>query len=101
MAGSIRAKHLGWELAVSAGFDPATGKRRRVLRFVKGSRREAEIALAKLLTEVGFGQHLDSKRTVGDLLDNWIEVIKADLSPKTLHHYQSPTMLSAAASSVQ
>ena len=67
MAGSLRPKHNGWELAVSAGFDPATGKRRRVVRFLKGSRRDAEKALAKLLTEVGVGGHANPIEGLADI----------------------------------
>ena len=88
MAGSIRPKHKGWELTVSQGVDPVTGRRRRVTRFVKGSRREAEKLLAKLVVEVGAGDHAGGSRTVGDLLEMWLDQAARRLSPKTLHDYR-------------
>ena len=57
-------------------------------RFVKGSRREAEKLLAKLVVEVGAGDHAGGSRTVGDLLEMWLGQCARRLSPKTLHDYR-------------
>lgn len=50
-AGSIRERSPGvWLVTVSAGNDPTTGQRRRVATTVRGSRADAERALAVALT---------------------------------------------------
>ncbi len=55
--GSVRAKGEDrWELRVFAGRDVLTGKQRYVSRAVRGTKREAENALAALLLEVAAGQ---------------------------------------------
>ena len=61
-------------MAVSAGFDPRTGKRLQVWRTVRGTRKDAEAALARLLAEVqSGGAPVDSSATVGDFLRGWLE----------------------------
>jgi integrase len=87
MAGSVRRKHQGWEITVSAGFDPATGRRRRVSRFVKGTKREAEQSLAQLLVDVGQGRHLGSTATLDETLAAWLALAERDLSPTTYLRY--------------
>lgn len=50
MAGSIRRRgDDAWQIQISAGTDPATGKRRRVYRTVHGSRSDAEHALQQMM----------------------------------------------------
>lgn len=53
-AGSIQSRGEGrWLVQVTAGRDPATGKRRRLSKSLRGSKRDAERELAKLLLDVG------------------------------------------------
>lgn len=75
MPGLIRRKgKSSWQIAVSGGFDPRTGKRLRVWRTVRGTRKDAERELARLLAEVtGGGVPADSNTTVGDFLSAWLE----------------------------
>ncbi len=87
MAGSVRRKHQGWEISVSAGVDPATGRRRRVSRFVKGTERDAERALAQLVVEVGKGRHVGSTATLDETLAAWLALAKRNLSPTTYLRY--------------
>lgn len=52
--GSIRPAGKGrWRVQVSAGYDPATQKRRRIDRTVSGTKREAEAELTRMLLEIG------------------------------------------------
>jgi integrase len=52
--GSIREQSPGvFRLTVSVGYNSATGKRRRATRVVRGSEREAELVLARMLLESG------------------------------------------------
>ena len=55
------------ELRVSTGRDPLTGRYRSVSRTVRGTRKEAEGALAALLTQVntGAGGHTGTNATLG------------------------------------
>jgi hypothetical protein len=72
----------GWQVIVYAGLDPPTGKQRQITRQVNGSRREAEKVEARLRTEVADGQHAGTRvKTLGELLDLWIERRAAATSP--------------------
>ena len=81
-------------MTVYAGTDPETGRERRVARSVRakpGQQRppkEARELEARLLLEVGAGEHLDTRITVAELLDRWMEHARPDLSPHTAHGYR-------------
>jgi integrase len=91
MRGSLREKRPGyWELRVSLGRDPVTGKPKYRTKGMRGSQREAERALARLITDVGKGQAARSADSVGSLLDQWLEHIESEgRSPTTLRGYRS------------
>jgi Arm domain-containing DNA-binding protein len=62
-----------WRVIVYAGRDPITGRKRQKCVSV-AARAEAKQAEARLITEVGAGQHRGtSNRTVAELLDRWLE----------------------------
>jgi len=89
--GTMRERTPGtWELVVSAGLDPSTGRYRRVIRQVKTtSKRAAKIALAELETAVANGRVSFDDPTVSDLLDRWLEHITGlGRSATTLYHYR-------------
>ncbi|MGI9119606.1 MAG: Arm DNA-binding domain-containing protein, partial [Acidimicrobiales bacterium] len=52
LAGHIRKRGNSWELIAYAGRDPLTGRKHYVTRSFKGTKREAEQAVARLVTEV-------------------------------------------------
>lgn len=91
--GTLRERSPGtWELTVSAGRDPATGKYRRVTRTVRTtSKRQANLALAELETSVAAGRVSFDDRTVAELLDSWMEHIaelgRADTTLYTYRRY--------------
>jgi integrase len=60
-----------WRISVQGPPDPVTGKRRRIYRTVRGTKRDAERALARLGVEVEDGAATVSAGTVGELLDRW------------------------------
>jgi len=62
-----------FQLIVYAGRDPVSGKDRYVRKAFKGSKRAAQQALARLVTEVGDGEHVGTEATFGDLLERWYE----------------------------
>jgi len=80
-----------WKITVEAGRDPATGKRRRIVRYFSGRKSGAEIALARLLAEVEQGTYIDaSKITVAEWVKTWLESYKRaeGIRPKTLDTYE-------------
>ncbi len=92
MQGSIRKRSTdSWQLRVSLGKDRATGKYRYVSRTVQGGKRDAQMALAQLVTEVGKGQHQHTERhTLEELLERWMKHLKAQgRAPGTLERYRS------------
>jgi len=73
---------------VSAGRDPATGRSRYISRTVRGSKREAEAALAGLLVGVTQGRDLPTTdATVGDLVEQWLDLRRETLSVTTYEAY--------------
>ena len=91
MAGTMRERQPGvWELRVRAGRDPLRGKHRQISRTFRGSGRQASKALARLVTEAQDGSHAGSDKTVGELLDRWIDHLEArGRTPKTIDGYRS------------
>jgi integrase len=84
MRGHVRKRGSAWQVIVSAGADPITGRRRQVTRFVHGTKREAEGELARLLVRVGQGSAPATNVTVDELLTRWLENVGPDWSPSTL-----------------
>ena len=84
MAGHLRQRGGSWELVAYAGRDPLTGKRRYVSRAFRGSKREAQAALDRLVIEVDDGVEGGSVGTMGELLDRYVEVFGPTWSPSTL-----------------
>jgi integrase len=74
MAGHVRphGEHR-WRIYVAAGTDPVTGRRRQITKVVAGTRKDADLALARLLLEVDGGHHAAAgERTFGQALDAYI-----------------------------
>jgi len=86
--GHLRQRGNAWELRAYAGIDPLTNRQKYVTRTFHGGKREAEEALARLVVEVCGGGHAAQDTTVGDLLRQWLELTKAELSPTTARGYE-------------
>ncbi len=78
-----------FRLKVYAGRDPVTGKERWVSKTVRGSKRDAETALGKLIGEVGDGRVTTGGGTTGELVERWFAVAAVDWSPKTRQNVRS------------
>lgn len=80
-----------WQIRVSLGRDPETGKYRYVYREVKGGKRVAQRAAPELVTEVEHGRHqYTGHHTVAELLERWMAHIAAQgRAPSTLTRYRS------------
>ncbi len=73
---------------MSLGRDPLDGRYRQLSRTVDGTKREAQRALAALITEVSAGRETGANATVADLLAQWLDLAAEQLSPTTLRTYQ-------------
>ena len=84
MKGFMRQRGASWELRVFLGPDPLTGRKRYATRTVRGGKREAQTALAEMVTEAERGLTVRTTATVGELLEAWFEFASPDFSPKTV-----------------
>jgi integrase len=89
--GSKRKLKSGvWELRVSLGKDPATGKYRQISKTFHGPARAADDALRDLVDKHGGVQTDGFAATFGQLLDRWLEECeRMDLSPTTMRTYRA------------
>jgi integrase len=68
------ARHGSWGFSVSAGFHPGTGKRVQVKKMGFATKREAQAARAKVVTDASAGKlRTPEKTTVGAYFEEWIE----------------------------
>src|SRR5205807_740927 len=89
MRGQIRKRGSSWCVVLYLGRRPQNG--RKVYKWVTyPSRREAEAALPKLLSQIGLGATLPSPRlTVGTFLDQWLsDYVEGLPSPVTRRNYR-------------
>ena len=88
MKGSLQELGEGrWRLRVFAGRED--GKLRQVSRNFKGTKRQAESALAKLVADVERQQvAIGPVGTLGELVDRWLEDIAPHRSAYTVREYR-------------
>jgi integrase len=85
-----------WRLKFDIERDPVTAARRFHTCTVRGTKKEAEAELARLMTEANKGAHVDnSKLTVGEWLERWLDG-KHDISPVTRERYHECIAISVA-----
>jgi len=77
-----------WTIVVDLGLK-ANGKRNQKWKSTKGTKKDAEALLARMLTELEDGVYIDAKKTsVSDYLDKWIASIKGSVSSTTYERYK-------------
>src|SRR5262245_54710733 len=88
MKGHIRERSPGrWAIVLDVR-DPATGKRKRRWHSFSGTKRQAQIACARLISEIQTGAAVEPGRTtVAQFLDQWLEHIKPTVTPRTHERY--------------
>ena len=86
MTGSLRQRgNDSWQLRVHAGRDPKTNRKHYVAQTVHGTKRQAERALAQLVTETeSFAPRPSAESTLKILLSEWLDHTAPDFSPKTV-----------------
>jgi integrase len=89
MRGNIRQRAKGtWTIQVYLGEDSVTGKKRYLSRTVKGTKKEAELALAKLIQATESGLDFDATRlTLETFAERWLANVEPRVRPKTHHRY--------------
>lgn len=87
--GHIRERSPGaFELRYSLGTDPATGRRRMVTTTVRGTRKDADKELRRLLRSLDTGEHVDPNRiTLREWLATWLDVTRHEVAAKSLERY--------------
>lgn len=90
MRGHIRKRARDtWTIQVYAGRDPVTGKKLQATQTVKGTKKHAELALAKLIHSTETGIEISgSKLTVADYAKKWLGAKRKTVRPKTLERYE-------------
>src|SRR5919205_44166 len=91
MRGHIQQRGVdSWRLKFDAGRDPATGKRATRYVTFRGTKREAQQELARLIAQVSHGTFVEpDKVTVAGYLRQWITDAEAlSVSPKTGERYR-------------
>ena len=90
MTGYLRQRSPGtWEISYELAASPMSGRRRRATATVRGTRKEAERELRRLLVAVDTGAHVDPTRiTVGQWLTSWLADVRQEVAPRTYERYK-------------
>ena len=88
MKGHIRERAPGRWAIVLESRDPETGKRRRKWHSFAGTKREAQVECARLVTEITTGGEVDpSRESVTSFLTRWLEHMQGQVTPRTHERY--------------
>src|SRR5271156_1477963 len=94
LGGSIVERSRGRWAIILEGRDPATGKRKQKWHSFKGTKKEAQTELVRLLHETSKGTYIEpSKMTVSQWIDQWIAAgapgrKKKKVGQRTLERYE-------------
>jgi integrase len=88
MKGHLKERSPGrWSIVIDVP-DPTTGKRRRKWHSFKGTKRQAQIECARLISAIQTGDYLEpSKTTLAQFLERWLTHIKTQVTPKSHERY--------------
>jgi integrase len=88
MKGHIRERSPGhWAIVIDVR-DPETGERKRRWHSFTGTKREAQVECARLLTEQKAGTAVEpSRTTVAAFLERWLEHMQSQVSPRSHERY--------------
>lgn len=80
---------LSRQIVIELTPDPVTGKRRRIHKTVKGTKKEAEKIKRKMIEELENHTYIaDNNISVAEWANQWKELYLIDLSPTTLQGYE-------------
>jgi integrase len=88
MKGHIRERSPGhWAIVIDVR-DPQSNQRKRRWHSFTGTKREAQIECARLLTDLKAGTAITpNKTTLAKYLDEWLRHVKPSVSPRTSERY--------------
>jgi integrase len=88
MKGHIRERSPGhWAIILDVP-DATTEKRRRRWHNFHGTKRQAQIECARLISEMKGGTYVEpSKTTLAQFLERWLDNVKPRISPRTHERY--------------
>jgi integrase len=88
MKGHLHERSPGhWAIIIEMR-DSATGRRKRKWHSFAGTKRQAQVECARLVSEVKVGTYVEpSKTTLGQFLDRWLDDVRTRVSPKTHERY--------------
>lgn len=88
MKGHLKERSPGhWAIILDIP-DPRTGKRRRKWHSFKGTKRQAQIESARLISIVQDGNYLEpSKTTLATYLARWLDHVRSQVTPKSHERY--------------
>jgi integrase len=88
MKGHIRERSPGrWAIVIDVR-DPKTGARKRRWHSFAGTKRQAQVECARLLTQQQTGTAVEPSRlTVAAFLERWIEHMQGQVSPRSHERY--------------
>jgi integrase len=90
MKGHLRERPKGsgnWAIVLDVR-DPATSKRKRRWHSFAGTKRQAQIECARLISELQGGTRVDpSRETLAAFLERWIEHMQGQVSPRSHERY--------------
>jgi len=88
MKGHIRERSPGhWAIVIDLR-DTEAGKRRQRWYSFRGTKRQAQVECARLISEIQNGTAIEPSRlTVSDFLERWIEHMQGQVSPRSHERY--------------
>lgn len=82
-----KGKH--YQMVIEGPRDPVTGRRSRRYETLHLSKREAEKLLHQRLADLNRGTSgMESGKTLGDWLDEWMELYRKGIAPSTVSDYR-------------
>ena len=86
MKGHIRERSPGhWAIVIEMR-DPETGRRKRKWHSFSGTKRQAQVECARLVSEVTVGTYVEpSKITFAQFLDRWLDDVRAASPPRHMN----------------
>jgi integrase len=86
---SVTARSRGvWRITLELGHDPKTGRRKRMVRDIRGSKKEAQAELARLVHQRRTGEYVEPhKETLAGFLTRWLAYMNGRLAPSAHASY--------------
>lgn len=88
MKGHIRERSPGHWAIVIEKRDPETGRRKRKWHSFAGSKRQAQVECARLISALRVGTYIEpSKTSFAQFLDRWLDDVRTRVTAKTHERY--------------